>query len=325
MPERYAKSDPCNVRIPAWLHRGRERKPAEEDNLKHKHLFFTILLIMGIIVSGCDQSTPAPAIIPNPLPDGWRGHMVSGFYLALPEKWKFVDVDQEGVESILNMIKGLNSVWTQDIVRTVSPKSVQDMMKFWAMDAEPAGIGYATVTVLFTTTPLTGSSQDVCAEIPSSYKQMDVEVLDTQCSLEINNLDVIRLKARSGPIASMSYQYFYIQGRKSWILSLSVEETEWAKYQPVFETIAESFMIGEFASTPSSQPKQADGICWTRELKDYSGNRSDVWNKYLDDNMKKMLPYDQFTVDVTLNNPQLSADGYVFYPKKTYLLPELCP
>jgi hypothetical protein len=276
-------------------------------------------------VSGCGLSTPTPKITPNPLQEGWRGHTASGFYLALPEKWKSVNVDQEGIEPILTMIKGLNPVWTQDIARTVSPKDIQDAMKFWAMGTEPAGIGYATITVLSISMPLNGSNQDLCVEITASYKQMDIEVLDTECGLEINKMDVVRLKMRSGPIASISYQYFYLQGNKSWILSLSVDETNWAKYQSTFETVAESFMVGEFTPTPSSQLKKAGDICWTRELKDYSGNRSEVWNKYLDDNMKKLLPFDQFTVDVTLNNPQLSADGYVFSAKKTYLLPELCP
>lgn len=81
------------------------------------------------------------------------------------------------------------------------------------------------------------------------------------------------------------------------------------------------------AATPElpEQKNQMDGICWTYELKEFTGNRSQVWEEILDDKTRKLLPFNQFKIDVVVHNPQLSDDGYVFYNQKTYLLPEMCP
>jgi hypothetical protein len=78
-------------------------------------------------------------------------------------------------------------------------------------------------------------------------------------------------------------------------------------------------------SVPPVQQNQLGGLCWTYELKNFDGNRSQVWENVLDDKTKKQLKYKQFIDDVVLQNPQLIDDGYVFYSQKTYKLPELCP
>lgn len=73
------------------------------------------------------------------------------------------------------------------------------------------------------------------------------------------------------------------------------------------------------------QQTPAGGICWTHDVKNFDGNRSQAWDNILDDKTKKLLQYNQFIVDVVLHNPQLKDDGYVFDGRKTYILPELCP
>jgi hypothetical protein len=78
-------------------------------------------------------------------------------------------------------------------------------------------------------------------------------------------------------------------------------------------------------SLPPSQQNQAGGICWTYELKNFSGSRFQVWDEILSDETKKLLQYNQFLIDVVLYNPQLNDDGYGFVKGKTYLIPELCP
>jgi hypothetical protein len=72
------------------------------------------------------------------------------------------------------------------------------------------------------------------------------------------------------------------------------------------------------------QQNQAGAICWTYELKQFGGTRSQAWDKFLDNRTRKLLPYNQFIVDVVLHNPQLKDDGYVFLRQKNYILPELC-
>ncbi len=95
--------------------------------------------------------------------------------------------------------------------------------------------------------PFSISIDDLCIQMPSAYKQMGIELLDTKCGLEINNLDVARFttRLRAGSLAVKQSQYVYVQGRNMWVLTLSVDETQWAKYQPVFDTIAESFRVSK--------------------------------------------------------------------------------
>jgi hypothetical protein len=97
------------------------------------------------------------------------------------------------------------------------------------------------------------------------------------------------------------------------------------KLQPVFSSSAASTpMSSESIPASNSQQNQVGGICWTYELKNFDGNRSQVWDLILDDKTKKLLEYKQFKDDVVIHNPQLKDDGYVFYGQKTYVLPELC-
>jgi Tol biopolymer transport system component len=197
--------------------------------------------------------TSTPAITLPPLPEGWRGYIVSGFYIALPEQWVTVNIDKEGIESILNLIKDLNAEWAQNITAMVSAEDYQETAKFWAVDADPAGVNYASANIIFQSLPFSGSSDDVCVEVPTAYEQMGIELLDIECGLEIGLLDIAHLTARlrSDSLAAIQDQYFYVQGQNSWILTLSVDEVQWAEYQPIFNTIADSFRVSDNLSTGS--------------------------------------------------------------------------
>ncbi len=95
--------------------------------------------------------------------------------------------------------------------------------------------------------------------------------------------------------------------------------------QTVFPISMSTSTPSESTLVPPSPQNQSGGICWTYELKNFDGNRSQAWDEVLSDKTKKKLQYYQFIVDVVLHNPQLKDDGYVFYGRKTYILPELCP
>jgi hypothetical protein len=73
-----------------------------------------------------------------------------------------------------------------------------------------------------------------------------------------------------------------------------------------------------------AQETQSDGICWSRQVDQFSGNRSQAWETLLDDAIRSLLPYDQFLVGIVAHNPQLESDGYEFRSEKSYLLPEVC-
>ncbi len=167
--------------------------------------------------------------------------------LALPAQWEAVNVDREGIESILNILKGLDSEWARNAAQMFSAEAIQQSIKFWAMDTKPAGAGYASVNVTFQQTPFATSSDDLCIQMPSVYKQMGIKLLDTECGLEINELEAARftVSLRAGPFAVKQYQYIYTQGRNIWVMTLAVDEMQWTKYQITFETIAESFRLNK--------------------------------------------------------------------------------
>ncbi|WP_420632368.1 hypothetical protein [Candidatus Leptofilum sp.] len=59
---------------------------------------------------------------------------------------------------------------------------------------------------------------------------------------------------------------------------------------------------------------------WNLQMTGYYGNRWDVWEKYVEGRGTGMS-WETFKVDVLSHNPQLEADGFVFYPHHSYLLP----
>lgn len=186
-----------------------------------------------------------PTTAPMPWPDTWNDHAASGFHIALPERWEVVDVDREGVEAILSMLETLNTEWARNTTAMLSAEGVQEMTKLWAMDSEPAGVGYATMTITHQSQPFPIRVEDLCAQLESAYQQMGFEVVAVECGLKINELDagrsIVRLPV--GALAVKEYQYWYVQGRSVWVVSMAVDETKWSEYEPIFATIAESFMV----------------------------------------------------------------------------------
>ncbi len=188
---------------------------------------------------------PAPAATAPPLPAGWRDHSVSGFRIALPERWETVDVDQEGIEAIFDMLETLDTEWARNLTATFSAEAVREAIKFWAMDPEPAGTGYASMNVNYQSSALPVEIGDTCAGLESAYEQLGVELIDMQCGLKINGLDAGRSTTRlpAGPLAAKQYQYFYVQGRSLWAVTLAVDETVWSDYESIFATAGESFRV----------------------------------------------------------------------------------
>jgi hypothetical protein len=156
-----------------------------------------------------------------------------------------VDLGEEGIETILNSLEGMNTEWAQNIATMFSAKAMRDMTEFWAMDSEPAGIGYATINITYQSQPFPLTIDVLCALMPSMFEQMGIELVDTECGLIVNDLDAARFLT-SLPTDSMTltqYQYAYVREGNIWTLALTVEETEWSEYEPTFAAIAESFRV----------------------------------------------------------------------------------
>ena len=80
----------------------------------------------------------------------------------------------------------------------------------------------------------------------------------------------------------------------------------------------------EPTQSPIENPQKDESICWTNEVTVIEGNRFQVWENVINKEIRTLLPFDQFKTDVVQHNPQLLADGYIFYRDKFYLLPEMC-
>jgi hypothetical protein len=202
------------------------------------------LFVHMILPNPISTSTPTPAPA-SPLPSGWRDHVTESFALTLPEEWEAIDLEKDTIEALLELLKSLDVEWARNVIRVVSDEAFQERLKFWAMDTKPAGAGYASANVTYESSPFAVRIGDLCVTIPSVYRRIGFEVLDKQCGLKVNQLDVARftIEAQLGPFTTTQYQYFYVQGRNVWILTLSVDSTLWTEYHHLFETIAESFRL----------------------------------------------------------------------------------
>jgi hypothetical protein len=100
-------------------------------------------------------------------------------------------------------------------------------------------------------------------------------------------------------------------------------------YTSVSHWVEDYFSKNSTLSTQSSEPtvneqNQNSGLCWTFELSGFSGNRSQVWDKVLSNQIKQKITYEQFLKLVIEKNPGLQEDGYEFKSNKVYLLPVEC-
>jgi hypothetical protein len=80
----------------------------------------------------------------------------------------------------------------------------------------------------------------------------------------------------------------------------------------------------EPTQSPIENPQKDESICWTNKVNLIEGNRFQVWENVINEEIRTLLPFDQFKTDVVQHNPQLIVDGYIFYREKFYLLPEMC-
>lgn len=209
--------------------------------------------------------TPSPTISLPMLPVGWQDHVAGGFAIALPEEWNVVDVEEEGIEAIWTALEGINTDWANSMTAMLSADTIKDLVKFWAMDVEPAGSGYATLNIIPQIQPFNILIDDLCSQIPSAYQQMNIEMIKANCPIEINGLEAgqFTIRMSMGLMAVQEYQYMVVQGRNVWTLTFAVDHTMWDKYETTFTSAAETFRVGndlqllQSSSTVSSPQSDA--------------------------------------------------------------------
>jgi hypothetical protein len=154
-------------------------------------------------------------------------------------------VGQEGLEAILALVENLDSEWAQSISGMISAEAMQEALRMWVMDPEPAGVGYATVNISYQQQPFSVRTNMLIIQLEAAYEQMGIEVVSSESGLEINGLDAGRIGIRlmMGPFGIQQYQYLYVLDTDLWIVTMAVDENEWETYEPIFVQIAESFRL----------------------------------------------------------------------------------
>jgi basic membrane protein A len=170
---------------------------------------------------------------------------MSGFYVALPDQWEVINVEVEGVEAILDLLSAVDEEWAQASAGMFTAEGMSEMIRLWALDPEPAGIGYASVNIVQETNPFPISLEDLCTQMPALYEMMDLEVLQTECDLEINNQEAARftLRLNLGIFSIIEYMYVIVNENDLWMMTFAIGENESAEYEPLFNEIADTWRI----------------------------------------------------------------------------------
>ncbi len=196
------------------------------------------------------EPSSTPTLPPPPSEDttsngDFREYSTSGFHITLPARWEAIDIDQEGVDALWEMIEGMETDWADAAQAMFSSEEMLEAFDLWAIDTEPAGLGYAVVTVLSQVLPYPIEPDGLCMMMPATYEQMGIEMVDSDCTLEINGIGaarfVVRLEVEG--MVMKQVQFCYLSGTDMWVLSMGVDETAWSEYEPILFGIAESFRI----------------------------------------------------------------------------------
>jgi hypothetical protein len=60
---------------------------------------------------------------------------------------------------------------------------------------------------------------------------------------EIRETARFTTRMEAGALAVKQYQFIYLLKNRIWSLTVSVDETQWETYQPLFDQIGESFQV----------------------------------------------------------------------------------
>lgn len=179
------------------------------------------------------------------IPVDWVEYPTFNFYISLPPSWATFDLDKDSIEAIIEHLEGEDEDWAKIAVKNLSAETIDKTIKFWAMDTGDSGNDITTVNITFQRADDFLTSQDLCVKMPLAYQKIGFEVVDNKCGLMVHGLDtgrfIVRVSLNS--IAVRQYQYFYIQGRYIWVLTMSADETNWASKKGTFEWIASSFRV----------------------------------------------------------------------------------
>jgi hypothetical protein len=178
------------------------------------------------------------------LPPGWIEHTSDAFSIELPDDWEVVDIDQEGMDAMMDLIAEFDSSWADTIESTYGSGSVTPPI-FFAMDTKMVGMGYPNININKETLPIPLQIEDVCEELIVIYDQMGLDIVEFDCTLNINDLNAAKFKIEMtiGTIMTQQYQYLYLDNLDFWSINFTVDQSGWSEYEPLFVEIANTFTI----------------------------------------------------------------------------------
>lgn len=190
--------------------------------------------------------TPLPTAVPVEVPEGFVDTAGTGFRVAIPEAWQAIPVDKEGVQALLDAMKGMNEGWVQSLSSMITTEAMQESLKMMVVGDKPAGTGYPFLIVQYQGTPLPVTASALVEQLQAMYQQVGVEVLYTGSDLEINGLAAgkVQIRASVGPISVIETQTVFVHGHDVWILTAGVDETAYPDYERLLQQIVESFRLG---------------------------------------------------------------------------------
>jgi hypothetical protein len=191
--------------------------------------------------------TPAQTEKTAVVPDGWNKYECDSFSLALPERWKAIDVSKEGIDSVINLIKGYSDEWAQSIISSTS-KDLQKNTRFWAMDPQKSGVGYSTVSIEFldfTDMPPSTTEKEIGDSLKAEYEKHGINIISVKNDLDFDNGTPLRMEIKLSNSAAMlhEYQYLFVKEKSGWLMTCTVDNTQWETYEPIFSTIAETLVV----------------------------------------------------------------------------------
>jgi hypothetical protein len=165
--------------------------------------------------------------------------------VALPGRWEAIDIDEEGIEALIEIIESLDSEWAKNTAAVLSSETMAESLKFWARDTEMAGAGFASVNVLQQRMVYRVDAETSVEQLEAAYESMGIEVLAVDKGLEINGVDTARIEIRveAGFAFVRQSQYVFIRGRNLTMMGCAVDDTAWSDYESIFEDIAGTFAL----------------------------------------------------------------------------------
>ena len=204
----------------------------------HIHRVFVSLAI-PLVLGACAPSTTQSATPASTPTGGGQFYETSDFALTLPPGWRIFDPakDRQALQSTINSLPPEQ--------RPVAERALQQAdFRLFALESESAGL--STLNLSAQRLGQGVSLNDLCRLLPQAYQQNRLEVLETQCNVNLSGSRALRftVETQAGATRVRIYQYVLLrQGDEMWVLTLGTPSTLWESRRAVFEAIAATFRL----------------------------------------------------------------------------------